>query len=865
MKDNGYEAFISYRHVDPDRRWARWLHRSLETYRTPASLVKRSGLARRLRPVFRDEEELAASADLSGAIDSALVQSRYLIVVCSPRTPESRWIDKEVARFRELGRGERILALLIEGAPKDAFPQSLREVRQDVLRVADGTGVGEQEPLAADVRDLLVDSPRRRKRTARLRLLATILGCSFDDLRRRELERYVRRAVCAGIGLGVLLLVLAFLTAFALRERTKAERAAADATHSLRQNYQETGRRLLLSGAPGEAAVYLSRAYQDAPRDPVLRFLVAQAARQLKPLVSLTGFRDSVASAHYSPDGRWVLGVEEPNEEGDNQCILWDAESGEVVRRWRGDVVSACFASRGSRVAIVLRAEPARLCDPASGALLAELDVSSGANFSADGSLLATWATEGERRAIRVWNAETGEPGATVHCLTDEFVEDVRFCAGGTRLLSFGHGNAWIRNVRTGSVVASLELLSYPAPACDRSGRILVGVATEDRLGVWRTSTGRPMGAARMGGPVVGRPTVDATGRHVATAHDRGIVRLWNVGAAGVREAGVLTHSSDVAHLEFGPDSRSLLAGTVDGSATIWDVRSKTVLTVLRGHEGGADGAAFSSDGAKVATLGRDRTAKLWDTGSGALLSTIGELGPIRVFHIRPDRRRYVESLEFHPSAARVMTTTVDRNIQIWDARGQTPIDLPLPKDMVPAKTGSNVVRVDRGGNAELWDPAGTRRIAWLHHDGFVLGWAINRRQTRVATVGEDRVAKIWDAATGRLIAVAEGHRTWLRHAAFAGGDPRLATAGGDRTVRLWDARTGHLLAVIPSGPGDLAWLRFSADDRAILACVDGRLRSWPVPLETRAPLEVGRLVAEWSAYVLRDGVLVPKPARAVR
>src|SRR3954466_13140747 len=91
-----YAAFISYRHVEPDRRWAKWLHAALETYRVPARLVRDKGVPPRVGRVFRDEDELPASDNLNTEIESALSQSGHLIVVCSPRTPESRWVNREV-------------------------------------------------------------------------------------------------------------------------------------------------------------------------------------------------------------------------------------------------------------------------------------------------------------------------------------------------------------------------------------------------------------------------------------------------------------------------------------------------------------------------------------------------------------------------------------------------------------------------------------------------------------------------------------------------------------------------------------------------------------------------------------------------
>ncbi len=229
-----YGAFISYRHVDPDRAWAKWLHRELETYRVPKSL-RRRGLPGRVSRVFRDEEELAASPVLSEAIDEALLQSAFLIVVCSPRTPGSRWVNQEVLRFRELGRADQILALLIEGEPEESFPRALCEVRPvaDRALLPAQAPVDEVEPLAADVRPAAGDSGRRLKRLAKLKLIATILGCRFDDLRQRDQERRTRQLSTLALVLGILVVGITILALFAraqtLRANTQTLRANREA------------------------------------------------------------------------------------------------------------------------------------------------------------------------------------------------------------------------------------------------------------------------------------------------------------------------------------------------------------------------------------------------------------------------------------------------------------------------------------------------------------------------------------------------------------------------------------------------------------------------------------------------------------
>ncbi len=86
-----YRAFISYRHVERDRRWARWLIEKLETFRTPKTLV-RAGAPLQIGHLFRDDDEIPASSDLSHQIEDALKASQFLIVVCSRDTPKSQWV-----------------------------------------------------------------------------------------------------------------------------------------------------------------------------------------------------------------------------------------------------------------------------------------------------------------------------------------------------------------------------------------------------------------------------------------------------------------------------------------------------------------------------------------------------------------------------------------------------------------------------------------------------------------------------------------------------------------------------------------------------------------------------------------------------
>ena len=208
MQTCKYDAFISYRHTEPDKTIAEKLHRMLETYRVPKAVVK-MGSQKKVGRVFRDREELPTSSNLAQSIQEALENSEHLIVICSPRTPASQWVCKEIETFAALHGHDRILPLLIEGEPAESFPEQLRFVKKRVVQ-EDGTEaevVQEIEPLAADIRAEDLRGMKKKLKTEVLRLLAPILNCRFDDLKQRHRERRIKRILTLSFALSAFFLL----------------------------------------------------------------------------------------------------------------------------------------------------------------------------------------------------------------------------------------------------------------------------------------------------------------------------------------------------------------------------------------------------------------------------------------------------------------------------------------------------------------------------------------------------------------------------------------------------------------------------------------------------------------------------------
>jgi eukaryotic-like serine/threonine-protein kinase len=89
-------------------------------------LVRGEVIPRRLKPIFRDRDELAAGTDLGQRFRDALEVSRHLIVVCFPHSRRSEYVGREIQSFKQLGRSNRIIAYIIEGEPADCFREELR-------------------------------------------------------------------------------------------------------------------------------------------------------------------------------------------------------------------------------------------------------------------------------------------------------------------------------------------------------------------------------------------------------------------------------------------------------------------------------------------------------------------------------------------------------------------------------------------------------------------------------------------------------------------------------------------------------------------------------------------------------------------
>ena len=358
-----YWAFISY--SSKDRPHGTWLIQALETYRIPPSLVgrktKRGPVPQRLVPVFRDRDELRSSPNLEAALETALLQSRNLIVICSPNSARSdSWVNKEIIKFKAAGRHKFVHAMIVAGVPhgsdqpgnedQECLPQALRYEVDATGHITDER----TEPLAAD---LLREDPRPRvsRRMAFLKLVAGIIDVDFDELWGRDRQRRRRRMLATGAAALASLLVLFGLTMTGLNA-TRAElssRLAQQATVAVRDQ-------------PDTALLLAVAAYNTSPTAAAYGSLLAAVDATTHLVTSFHDLAD-VSALALGNDGQSlaVAGCEEPACT-DSTILVYDVVTGRLshspIELNEGQVADLTFeSSTGHLWAVLSSADNHRL------------------------------------------------------------------------------------------------------------------------------------------------------------------------------------------------------------------------------------------------------------------------------------------------------------------------------------------------------------------------------------------------------------------------------------------------------------------------------------------------------------------------
>jgi WD40 repeat protein len=302
---------------------------------------------------------------------------------------------------------------------------------------------------------------------------------------------------------------------------------------------------------------------------------------------------------------------------------------------------------------------------------------------------------------------------------------------------------------------------------------------------------------------------------------------------AACRLCGVLRgHEHGVWGVAWSPDGQRIATASGDRTARIWDAETGSEHAVLHGHHDWIEGVAWSLDSKRVATASYDGTARIWEAETGS------ELAALR------GHEGWVWDVAWSPDGRRIATASGDRTARVWDTETATELATLHGHEhgvrgVAWSPDGQRIATASGDRTARVWEvETGTELAVLRRHENSVADVAWSPDGQRIATASGDRVVRVWDVEPGVELAVLRSHQEGVRGVAWSPDGQRIATASGDCTARVWDIETSLELAVMRGHQDRVADVAWSPDGRRIAtASADRTARVWDI--ETSLELAV--------------------------
>jgi WD40 repeat protein/mono/diheme cytochrome c family protein len=200
---------------------------------------------------------------------------------------------------------------------------------------------------------------------------------------------------------------------------------------------------------------------------------------------------------------------------------------------------------------------------------------------------------------------------------------------------------------------------------------------------------------------------------------------------------------------------------------------------------------------------------------------------PITALAFSPDGTKVATSGFHEVNLWKVANGTLDRRLQ---GLAERVYDIAYSPDGKWLATASG----DPGqfGSVKLWvaepDGGGKPVRDLLETNDSVLAVAFSPDSKFVAAGGADRAVRVWEVASGKLVALIEDHADWVTDLAFSPDGKRIATASRDKTCKVFDVEKKESLVTFPGHAQTVYAVAFSPDGKSVASGgEDNQIRVW--------------------------------------
>lgn len=393
-------------------------------------------------------------------------------------------------------------------------------------------------------------------------------------------------------------------------------------------------------------------------------------------------------------------------------------------------------------------------------------------------------ATGGDDNSIHLWDAVSGQPGATISGHTAA-ISSLRFTADGSKLIS-------------GSL--------------DKSVRI------------WSLPEGKPIARIDTPTPVNALTIAGAMGQMLATAGAmENVIRVWNIPAEPAKQLADLP--TPVTSIAASADKKWLAVAGGDGKVALVDVATAKATSTLAAHTGAVTSVSFNLANNRLVTSGADKLVKVWDIATGKPIAELqAGLAAADSAAINPNGVQAAVAWGEGLAAVFKLDVPAARPLNGENGAAATVIAV-SPNGALVAVDGvadgkpAIIVREVASGNI-------TKSI--VGHEGAITALAFSADNARVASGSADKTARVWNLADGAALGKFAAHTAAVTGLAFNSNGQQVVSGSADNSLKLWNVADGAEIKNFAGHTGAIAGVAmFSNDQFIISASADQSVRVW--------------------------------------